>query len=192
VSASLYQSQANQVAAQYNIPPSIFSALISKESNWNPYAVNSNSNGTLDVGLAQLNSGTTQGTGVDPYDPSQNLTFAGQTLSGLFDKYGNWTDALSAYNTGSPAASSSTGSSYADSILTAANAGLGDQVANALAVGDNPTIATNQGGSSASGPSFWSDPLGYIKSAGLGLGAGVLAVALIGFGAWSAIKSGSG
>jgi len=104
-------------------------ALIQQESGGNPNAVGSNPNGTTDQGLFQINSSNLASLGVtNPLDPTQN-TQAGLTLlQQYYNQFGNWTEALEAYNEGPNALKSQisagatpTSSGYASSILAAAD-----------------------------------------------------------------------
>lgn len=52
------------------------------------------------LGLMQLMPSTAAQFGVDPNDASQNVAGGTQYLQQLFDKYGDWPDALAAYNWG--------------------------------------------------------------------------------------------
>ena len=110
-------------AAQSGVPPSIALAVAQKESSVSQW----NSNGSLvtgtsgEVGVFQLMPGTAAQLGVDPSDVSQNIQGGITYLAQLFQKYGNWNSALSAYNSGSPTGSPS----YATSVLSiAASLGL--------------------------------------------------------------------
>lgn len=110
-------------AAQSGVPPSIALAVAQKESSVSQW----NSNGSLvtgtsgEVGVFQLMPGTAAQLGVNPSDVSQNIQGGITLLAQLFQKYGNWNSALSAYNSGT-----ATGSpSYATSVLSiAASLGL--------------------------------------------------------------------
>src|SRR3984885_15622649 len=96
-------------AAQSGVPPSIALAVAQKESSVSQW----NSNGALvtgtsgEVGVFQLMPGTAAQLGVDPSDVSQNIQGGITYLAQLFQKYGNWNAALSAYNSGSPTGSPS-------------------------------------------------------------------------------------
>ena len=90
------QDYASQVANQYGIPNNIFQNVVSTESSWNPNAVSSKGA----IGLGQLMPGTAANLGVNPYDWQQNLQGTGQYLSQLYNKFGNWVDAVAAYNAG--------------------------------------------------------------------------------------------
>jgi soluble lytic murein transglycosylase-like protein len=52
------------------------------------------------LGIMQLMSSTAAGLGVDPYDPAQNKEGGTRYLGQLFSEFGNWVDALAAYNWG--------------------------------------------------------------------------------------------
>jgi hypothetical protein len=52
------------------------------------------------LGIMQLMPSTAAGLGVDPYDPAQNKEGGTRYLGQLFSEFGNWVDALAAYNWG--------------------------------------------------------------------------------------------
>lgn len=92
----MYRRYARRVANQYGIPKNIFFALIGQESGWNPNAVSP----AGAIGLGQLMPATAQGLGVDPHNPKQNLAGAAKYLAGQYERFGNWRQALAAYNAG--------------------------------------------------------------------------------------------
>ena len=53
-----------------------------------------------EVGVMQLMPSTAAQLGVDPYDEAQNRAGGARYLQQFYDKYGNWYDALAAYNWG--------------------------------------------------------------------------------------------
>lgn len=106
-----FQALADQAAKANDIPTSIYSALVGIESAWNPYAVSS----AGAIGLSQLMPGTAESLGVDAYDPAQNLNGGASYLSSLYKQFGNWRDALAAYNAGP--GNLKAGYSYADKVL---------------------------------------------------------------------------
>jgi soluble lytic murein transglycosylase-like protein len=80
----------------------IVQAVIQRESGGRQVDKNGNtlksSAGAL--GLMQLMPATAAQYGVNPNDATQNVQGGSAYLSDLFQKYGNWFDALSAYNWG--------------------------------------------------------------------------------------------
>lgn len=97
-----WQNVGNQYATVWNIPTNIFSALIGQESGFNPSAYNQSSGAT---GIAQILPSTAANPGyglqsVDPTDPNASLSFAAQYLNKFYNMFGNWSQALLAYNKG--------------------------------------------------------------------------------------------
>lgn len=85
------------MAARYGIPQDIFLRQINAESGWNPSARSS----AGAMGLLQLMPATARSLGVsNPFNPAQNLSAGARYLSSLFHEFGNWRDALAAYNAG--------------------------------------------------------------------------------------------
>lgn len=107
-----------KTAKRYGLNPNIIKALIEEESGWCESAEGDNGNS---VGLMQIqerwHKERMKRLGVnDLYDPEQNITVGCDILSELLNKYGNYTDALSAYNSGN----TKDGRAYAERILNAA------------------------------------------------------------------------
>lgn len=115
MAADQYQAAANAAADTYGVPQQIFSALVSKESAWQPYAYSSKGA----IGLAQLMPGTASDLGVNAWDPVSNLNGGAAYLAQQFTKFGNWTQALEAYNAG-PSGNLGGSSGYAADILKTA------------------------------------------------------------------------
>ncbi len=90
------RAAARAAAIRHRIPPEMFEKLVSVESNWNPNALSHKGA----IGLAQLMPSTAQLLGVDPRDPRQNLEGGARYLSQQYLRFGNWRDALAAYNAG--------------------------------------------------------------------------------------------
>jgi len=98
------------LAVKEKIPKDIALALVGLESEWDPDAHHKNENGTIDKGLCQLNSKY-----VDDFikshwksdkpfninNPIDNATIAFRHLHGLYSYFGNWKEAIMAYNAGS-------------------------------------------------------------------------------------------
>lgn len=109
-----FTGAANSYADQYGIPRDIFAGLITQESGWDP---NAQAQGSSAYGLTQLTKAAQIDTGVtDITDPNQQLMGGASYLSKMFDKFGNWNDALAAYNQG-PGGDLSKGQNYASRIM---------------------------------------------------------------------------
>jgi soluble lytic murein transglycosylase-like protein len=125
----------NQALAS-GVPPSIALAVAQQESGvqqWTPSG-NLVTGSAGEIGVFQLMPATAAGLNVDPTDVSQNVSGGISLLAQLYQKFGNWTAALSAYNSGSP--TRSTG--YANSVL-------------ALAGGDPDLVVSDSVDSSSGG-----------------------------------------
>lgn len=111
----------NKYSEQEGVPQNILSALTKAESNYNQQAVSD----AGAIGLTQLMPGTAADLGVDPNDAEQNVMGGARYLKHLYDKYGNWRDALIAYNEGPGRRDSGQilpeSAAYADGILKDAN-----------------------------------------------------------------------
>jgi soluble lytic murein transglycosylase-like protein len=111
-------AQIQAEALAQGVPPQIALAVAQQESGVFQYT----SNGALvtgssgEIGVFQLMPATANGLGVNPADTSQNIQGGISLLAQLYAKFGNWAQALSAYNSGSPSGSPS----YANSVLSIA------------------------------------------------------------------------
>lgn len=111
-------SHIDKMAKRYGLNPQIIKALIEEESGWLASAEGDNGKS---IGLMQIqerwHKDRMKRLGVtDLYNPEQNITVGCDILSELLNKYGNYTDALSAYNSGN----TKDGRAYAERILNAA------------------------------------------------------------------------
>lgn len=92
-----YQSKIAELAARFDLSPSLLEALVWQESRWNERAVSP----VGAQGLAQLMPGTARYLGVDPRDPFANLEGGARYLREQLDRFdGNLEKALAAYNAG--------------------------------------------------------------------------------------------
>ncbi len=153
-----------QQALASGVPPSIALAVAQQESGVSQWTKNGNlvTGSSGEIGVFQLMPATAAGLGVDPTNVDQNISGGISLLAQLYQKYGDWAKALSAYNSGSP-----TGSlSYANSVLAIAGS-----VAPAVA---SPDLSIDSGAPADTGPTF---------STPVVIGLGMAAVAL----AWWAL-----
>lgn len=110
----------DKMAKRYGLDSRIIKALIEEESGWVASAEGDNGQS---VGLMQIqehwHKERMKRLGVTSlYDPEQNITVGCDILSELLNKYGNYKDALSVYNSGNV----HDGKQYAERVLK--NAGI--------------------------------------------------------------------
>lgn len=92
-----YLGKVSELAARYDLSPTLIEALVWQESRWNPAAVSPKGA----QGLAQLMPGTARYLGVDPRDPHANLEGGARYLREQLDRFdGDLEKALAAYNAG--------------------------------------------------------------------------------------------
>ena len=108
----------DKMAKRYGLNPDVVKALIEEESGWVASAEGDNGQS---VGLMQIqehwHKDRMKRLGVnDLYDSEQNITVGCDILSELLNKYGNYEDALSVYNSGNVY----DGKQYAERILNSA------------------------------------------------------------------------
>jgi Soluble lytic murein transglycosylase and related regulatory proteins (some contain LysM/invasin domains) len=106
----LFSARANcwtEAGARYGIEPELLQAIAIVESNGNITAVNKNRDGSLDVGLMQINSSNfsalrkfriSQKDLLD--DPCQSVMTGAWILAGQIQQFGYTWDAVGAYNAG--------------------------------------------------------------------------------------------
>ena len=108
----------DKMAKRYGLDSRIIKALIEEESGWLTSAEGDDGNS---IGLMQIqerwHKERMKRLGVtNLYDSEQNITVGCDILSELLNKYGNYKDALSVYNSGNV----NDGKQYAERILNAA------------------------------------------------------------------------
>ena len=106
----------DDIAVRSGVDPNIVKAIIKEESGGNPNAVGDNGES---IGLMQKqpkhHQKRMQELGiVSLFDPQENVIKGSSILSDLYDKYGNYEDALSVYNSGN----TEDGKAYAERILS--------------------------------------------------------------------------
>lgn len=92
-----YTTKILELAARFDLSPSLLEALVWQESRWNE-----NARSPVGAqGLAQLMPGTARYLGVDPRDPYANLEGGARYLREQLDRFdGDLEKALAAYNAG--------------------------------------------------------------------------------------------
>ncbi|MGA9854239.1 MAG: transglycosylase SLT domain-containing protein [Gammaproteobacteria bacterium] len=93
-SGSCYVPTLNQIGAQYGLPNNLLPAVAFQESSFDPSAVNASSGA---VGMFQLLPQYYPGAG---QSWQTDAATAAQALAGYYQQFGNWQDALAAYNWG--------------------------------------------------------------------------------------------
>ena len=92
-----YAAKIHELAARFDLSPSLLEALVWQESRWNENAVSP----VGAQGLAQLMPGTARYLGVNPKDPFANLEGGARYLREQLDRFGGDLEkALAAYNAG--------------------------------------------------------------------------------------------
>lgn len=129
-----YSGFITQQANTIGVPPAIGLGLFQQESNFNPNAIGDNG---AAVGIGQLHLGAASDVGVtDRLNPYQSITGSLTYLKQQFNHFGNWTDALAAYNQGAGGVSKGLG--YANSVLNKAKSFLsGGSISNIVSDATN-------------------------------------------------------
>lgn len=102
------QSCIAAAASHHHVNPSLLRAILKVESNLNPQAVGRNRNGTLDVGIGQINSRhfpLLAAYGIRPahlLDPCIGSYVAAWLLSRVIASHGNTWEAVARYHSGTP------------------------------------------------------------------------------------------
>ena len=92
-----FEAKVDELAARFDLSPSLIEALVWQESRWRENAVSP----VGARGLAQLMPGTARDLGVDPDDPFANLEGGARYLREQLDRFdGDLEKALAAYNAG--------------------------------------------------------------------------------------------
>lgn len=98
-----------RVAGKFGIPAALLKGIAKLESNWRQFdekgqpVSGHNTNGSSDWGILQINDKAHPGAFPKvKVDIVANLEYGAKYLAGHYRKYGNWMDAVAAYNAGSP------------------------------------------------------------------------------------------
>jgi soluble lytic murein transglycosylase-like protein len=100
-SAAPYADSIDAAEARYGLPPSLLGRLLYQESRFKPSVIDGTvKSSTGAVGIAQFMPATAADVGVNPLDPIASIDAAGRYLKQQYDRFGDWSRALAAYNWG--------------------------------------------------------------------------------------------
>ena len=100
--AAPYQDAIQGAQDKYGIPNNYLAKLLNAESAFRPDIITGQKrSSTGATGIAQFMPATAAELGVNPVDPMQSIDGAGRYLNQLYAQFGNWTEAIAAYNWGS-------------------------------------------------------------------------------------------
>lgn len=96
-SPKAYDQLIARAAARHGLPPALIKAVVKAESNFQPHALSQKGA----QGLMQLMPATAEDLGVDdPFRPEENVHGGTRYLREMYDRFGDWEQALAAYNAG--------------------------------------------------------------------------------------------
>jgi len=102
LSASAAEYCFQEAGDMYGVAPRLLWAIAHVESNFNPYTVNYNKDGTIDYGVMQINSRWIPPLRLSPYhlisDPCYNIKVGAWILSNCMANYGLTWRAVGCYN----------------------------------------------------------------------------------------------
>lgn len=100
--AAPYQDAIQGAQSKYGIPSNYLAKLLNAESSFDPAIISGQRKSPVGaVGIAQFMPATAAELGVNPTDPMSAIDGAGRYLSQLYAQFGNWPEAIAAYNWGS-------------------------------------------------------------------------------------------
>jgi soluble lytic murein transglycosylase-like protein len=87
--------------AQNGIPRDMLARLLYQESHYREDVITGKTRSPVGaLGIAQFMPATARDMGIDPLNPAQAINGAARYLARLYNMFGNWTEALAAYNWG--------------------------------------------------------------------------------------------
>lgn len=111
-----YDAWIQESASKHGVPANLLSSLLDVESGYNPNAKSE----AGAVGIAQFMPSTAEEIGIDPTNPQEAIEGAARYLEEKYAKYGNWHQALEAYNGGDGNVGIGETKAYADKVLSGA------------------------------------------------------------------------
>ena len=96
-----YASAIAYAEQQYGIAKDVLARLLYQESRYRQDIIDGSTTSPAGaMGIAQFMPATAADLGIDPLDPAQAIDAAGRYLATLYRRFGNWSEALAAYNWG--------------------------------------------------------------------------------------------
>lgn len=96
-----YAAAISRAEIEHQIPPMMLERLLYQESRYREDIITGKVRSRVGaVGIAQFMPATAADLGIDPLDPNQAIQGAARYLRRLYNRFGNWTEALAAYNWG--------------------------------------------------------------------------------------------
>lgn len=96
-----YAATISATESRYGLPADMLARLLYQESRYRPDIISGATRSPVGaLGIAQFMPATAAELGIDPLNPAQAIDGAGRYLSRLFQSFGNWSEALAAYNWG--------------------------------------------------------------------------------------------
>jgi len=101
-----YRNFILKYSKQYKLPPRLLNNILGHESGFNPQAINYNRNGSMDVGIAQINSKYLEYyqsvfiKDLNPWDVESSIHFCAKYLGYLISHSDSYESAIIAYNRG--------------------------------------------------------------------------------------------
>ncbi|HEY0877153.1 MAG TPA: lytic transglycosylase domain-containing protein [Zeimonas sp.] len=101
LAASPYLFAIGQAERAYGLPSMLLARVLHQESRFRPDVIDGRTRSPAGaVGIAQFMPATAAELGVDPLNPWQSIEGAARYLAQLYARFGNWSEALGAYNWG--------------------------------------------------------------------------------------------
>lgn len=96
-----YAGMVSAAESKYGLPDGLLARLLWQESRYREDIITGRVASPVGaLGIAQFMPATARDFGIDPLNPAQAVDAAGKYLRQLFNRFGNWSEALAAYNWG--------------------------------------------------------------------------------------------
>lgn len=96
-----YLAAIDQAEKKHGLPKNLLARLLYQESRYRADIISGKKRSPAGaIGIAQFMPATAAEMGINPLDPWQSIDAAGRYLARLYGRFGNWPEALAAYNWG--------------------------------------------------------------------------------------------